>query len=137
MRVAVVFIAGNKRDRLLNISKALAAGMESQGHRVEIVDGTRDVSSKLTVYEYIAVGTEVTSTFGGKIPEKVSEFLKNAGILTGKRCFAFVTKSSFGAEKALQRLMKAMESEGMYLKFSEVLSSGPEAQEIGKRLRIH
>lgn len=137
MRVAVVFIARNKRDKLLEISKALAAGIESQGHRVEIIDGMRDVSSKLTIYEYIAVGTEVTTTFGGKIPEKAQEFLKNAGVLTGKRCFAFVIKSTFGGAKGLQRLMKAMEGEGMYLRFSEVLTSALEAQEIGKRLSIH
>ena len=137
MRVAVVFIPQNKRDKLLEISKALASGIESNGHRVDVVDGSRDVNTKLTVYEYIAVGSEVVSFFGGKIPDKVSAYLKSSGIVSGKRCFAFVLKKAMGADKGLQRLMKVMEGEGMYLKFSEILTSPAEAQEIGKRLSIH
>ena len=137
MRVAVVFVSQGKRDGLLKISKALASGIETHGHTVELVDGAHDVNAKLTVYEYIAVGTEITSSFGGKIPDKVEEFLKSSGMVAGKRAFAFVLKQSFGAAKGLQRLMKVMEGEGMYLKFSEILSSAAEATEIGKRLRIH
>ena len=34
------------------------------------------------------------------------------------------------------RLVKIMESEGMYLKSSEVIQSEVEAEEIGKRLHI-
>lgn len=137
MRVAVVFVPQSKRDKLLEISRALAAGIEAQGHQVDVVDATHDVNTKLTIYEYIAVGTEVVSMFGGKIPERVSEFLRSSGIVAGKRSFAFVTKNAIGADKGLQRLMKQMESEGMFLKFSHVLSSGPEATEIGKRLKIN
>ena len=136
MRAAVVFFSEGKRDKLLQISKALASGMESQGHTVDIVDGVHDVNTRLTVYEYIAVGTEVTSTFGGKIPEKVAEYLKSSGMIGGKRAFAFVLKGRFGVDKALARLMKVMEGEGMFLKYSEVLTSAVEATEIGKRLRI-
>ena len=137
MRVAVVFVSDGKRGKLLEISKALVSGIESQGHTVELVDGAHDVNVKLTVYEYIVVGTEITSTFGGKIPDKVEVFLKNCGMVAGKRSFAFVLKQNFGATKGLQRLMKVMEGEGMYLKFSEILTSTPEATEIGKRLLIH
>lgn len=136
MRVAVVFVSEGKRDKLLGISKALASGIESNGHTVELVDGARDVNVKLTVYAYIVVGTEITSGFGGKIPEKVGQFLKDSGMIAGKRSFAFVLKQKLGAPKGLQRLMKVMEGEGMYLKFSEILSSVAGATEIGKRLRI-
>jgi flavorubredoxin len=136
MRVAVVFVSKSKRDKLLGVAQALAAGIESQGHSVEVIDGARDVNVKLTIYEYIAVGTEVVSTFGGKIPDRAGEFLKSSGIVSGKRSFAFVLKSPFGDAKALQRMMKVMEGEGMFLRFSEVLSSPADAKEIGKRLRI-
>lgn len=136
MRVAVVFVPQAKREKLLEISKALASGIESQGHQVDLVDASRDVNTKLTIYEYIAVGTEVVSLFGGKIPSRVSEFLRTSGAVSGKRSFAFVTKKAIGADKGLQRLMKQMESEGMFLKLSDVLSSPPEATEIGKRLKI-
>lgn len=136
MRVAVIFVPQQKRDKLLEISKALAAGIQSQGHQVDIVDASRDVNTKLTIYAYVAIGTEVVSLFGGKIPAKVSEFLRSSGTVVGKRSFAFVTKKAIGADKGLQRLMKQMESEGMFLKFSDVLSSSAEATEIGKRLNI-
>lgn len=136
MRTAVVFIPGSNRDKLLNISKGLARGMESQGHHVDIVDGGRDVTTKLTVYQYVAVGTEVTSFFGGKLPSGVAQYLAQAGIVGGKRSFAFVLKKAVGATKGLQNLMKAMEGEGMFLKYSEVLSTPEEAEEIGKRLNI-
>jgi hypothetical protein len=103
---------------------------------VDIIDGDRDVNARLTIYQYIAVGTEPTSTLGGKIPDKIGQFLSSSGMVAGKRSYAFVTKSAFGAAKALARLMKSMEKEGMFLKYSSVLSSPQEAEEIGKRLHI-
>ena len=116
MRVAVIFFSGKSRDKLLKISKSLAAGIESQGHQVDIVDGDHDVNTKLTIYKYLAIGTESISIFGGKIPEKVTHFLSQAGVVTGKRSFAFVLKTFFGSTRALFRLMRGMEKEGMYLK---------------------
>lgn len=136
MRIAVVFIPDKSRDKLLNISKALAQGMEQQGHRVDLVDGSRDVNTKLTIYEYICVGTESVSTFGGKLSDKVRTYLSTAGMLAGKRSFAFVIKRGLSTVRALSRLMKTMEGEGMFLKFSEILMSPEEATEIGKRLKI-
>ena len=136
MRTAIVFVPQSHRDKLLEISRALAAGIQAQGHTVDIIDGSRDVNTKLTIYEYLAIGTEVTSLFGGKIPDKISSFLKSSGIVSGKRCFAFVLKKSIGADKGLQRLMKQMEGEGMFLKFSDILTSPAQATEIGKRLNI-
>ncbi|HUX51281.1 MAG TPA: hypothetical protein VMW73_10820 [Spirochaetia bacterium] len=136
MRIAVVFVPGRNRDKLLNIAKGLARGIEQQGHQVDIVDGSRDVNTKLTIYEYICIGTEPISSFGGKIPPRIGEFVGGAGILVGKRSFAFVIKSGFSSMRALTRLMKTMEGEGMFLKFSEILLSPEEAVEIGKRLKI-
>lgn len=136
MRTAVVFIGGSNRDKLMDVSKGLARGIESQGHQVDLVDGGHDISTKLTIYQYVAVGTEVTSFFGGKIPPSVGEFLSQAGAVGGKRSFAFVLKKAIGATKGLQTLMKRMEGEGMFLKYSEVLSTPEEAEEIGKRLNI-
>lgn len=136
MRVAVIFFSGNNRERVLNLSRALARGVESQGHQVDIVDGNHDINTKLTIYRYIAVGTEQISTLGRKIPRQVSQFLSSSGMVSGKRCFAFVPKNLFGAGKALSRLMKGMEKEGMYLKNSAIFTSPQEAEEVGKRLHI-
>ncbi len=137
MRVGVVFIAEKNRDKLLKLARAVAKGVEAQGHQAEVLDGSRDSNTKLTIYNYVVVGTEPISLFGGKIPDRVGQFLASAGMISGKRCFAFVPKRPLGATKALFRLMKAMELEGMYLKSSEILQSEVEAEEIGKRLKLH
>jgi hypothetical protein len=47
-----------------------------------------------------------------------------------------VSKATFGSMKALSRLMKSMEKEGMLIKNSSILASPQEAQEIGKRLHV-
>jgi len=136
MRIAVVFFEGKNRKRLLALAQALARGIETQGHQVDLIDGAHDINSKLTIYRYVAVGGESITTFTGKIPEVVTRYLKNAGMISGKRCYAFVCKSPISANRALQRIMKAMEGEGMFLKNSGVLNSEVEAQEVGRRLHI-
>ena len=88
------------------------------------------------MYQYIAVGSQTLSNFSGKLPDKVGHYLGSSGMVAGKRSFAFVTKNMFGATKALSRLMKNMEKEGMFLKYSSILNSPQEAEEIGKRLHI-
>jgi menaquinone-dependent protoporphyrinogen IX oxidase len=135
MRVAVVFFSGRKREFLRDIAKALVQGIESQGHRVDLIDGDREIGKKLTTYQYLAVGTEALG-FLGKTSEKITHFLGQSGSVGGKKCFAFVTKTLFGSQKALLRLMKRMEHEGMYLTFSDVLASPVHAEAIGKRLHI-
>jgi hypothetical protein len=136
MRVAVVFFGGKRRNKILELAKALVRGIEAQGHRADVIDGEKDVNTKLTIYQYIVVGTEAVSAVKGKISDKVGGFLSGAGQVTGKRSFAFVVKS-FGAPRALARLMQAMEKEGMFLKNSTILTSTVEAEEIGKRLHIN
>ena len=135
MRVGVVFFADRNRQNLLALARALGAGLESQGHQVEVVDGTRDVNTKLTSHQYAIVGTESLS-ITGKIPSRVAPFLAGAGLIQGKRCYAFVAKSFLGSNRALIKLMRAMEHEGMYLKNSGVLKSPEEARAIGANLRV-
>jgi flavorubredoxin len=136
MRTVVVYFSGSNRNRILTLAKALARGMESQGHQVDIVDGDHDVNTKLTVYQYLAVGTEPLSGLGGKIPVKIGQFLNSAGMVAGKKSFAFVQKNVAGAGKALSRLMKTMEKEGMFIKNSTVLNSPEEAEAVGRKLHI-
>ena len=135
MRVGVVFFAEKERKRLLALARGLAIGLESQGHEVEVIDGIRDINSKLTAQQYIVVGTESLS-MTGKIPARVAPFLSSAGLIQGKRSYAFVAKSFLGSNRALVKVMRAMEHEGMYLKNSGVLKSPEEAQAIGAHLRV-
>jgi flavodoxin len=136
MRVAVVFFGGKNRSKTAGIAKALANGIEAKGHHVDIIDGDHDVNTKLTIYQYVAVGTSAINTFGGKIPDVMKRFLASSGSMAGKRSFAFAVKGGMRQYKTLTKIMESMEHEGMYLKYSEVLSSATEAEAIGKRLHI-
>ena len=136
MKVAVVFFAGSGRAQLVNIAKGVVQGLEQQGHQVDLIDGDRDVNVKLTIYEYIAVGTSGLSLWGGRISDRIGNFLANSGIITGRRCFAFISRGCIRKTKTLRELMKRMEHEGMYLKNSAILNTAEEATEIGKRLHV-
>jgi menaquinone-dependent protoporphyrinogen IX oxidase len=136
MRAAVVFFSGRSGDRIGDLARALAKGMERQGHTVDLIDGAKDAGARLTVHQYVAVGAAPTGTFGGKVPEAVKTFLAAAGAVAGKKCYAFIPKAAFGAAKTLAVLMKCMEGEGMFLKNSDILRSPAEAEEVGRRLRM-
>ncbi len=136
MRVAVVFFGGSKRDRTADIARGLAAGIEREGHHVDVIDADRDVNAKLTMYEYIAIGTSVTSAFRGKIDPAISQYLSRSGMVGGKKSFAFVVTAPFGAERGLRRLMSVMEAEGLFIRYSEVLRSAEEAGVLANRLKI-
>ena len=136
MRVGVVFFGANRRDAVAEIARGVVTGIERQGHQVTLIDGDTDTDAKLTVYQYIVVGTVATSFIGGKIDPKITTFLGQAGMLGGKRCFAFVRKTPLGSQRALSRLMKALEHEGMFIRFSETLRSRAEAQLVATRLKV-
>lgn len=135
MRVAVAFFGSSRSRAISAIAEGLKAGIESQGHQVDLIDWDRAVDVRLTVYEYVAIGCPVVSPFGGKIPE-VQERLSAARIMTGRKAFVFVPRAVFGATRALRRMMDAVEREGVFLRFSEVLRSVDEARAVGARLKI-
>ena len=136
MRTAVVFFSSKNRDKLRNIAGELAKGIEERGYHVDLIDANHDVNTKLTIYNYIALGTESLTPFGGKISNSIGEYLANSGIVSGKRSFAFILGSGLRTVKTLSALMKAMEHEGMYLKYSEIIKSEEYARELGRQLHI-
>ncbi len=136
MRIAVVYFPVAGGDRLKSLAQAVATGVEEQGHTVQIIDATKEPEKKLTMYEYLCIGTEPLSFLSGKVPDSIQRYLSQAGVVAGKRCFAFVAKRGLATGRCLSRLMARMEGEGMFLKYSEVLSGPEQAKEISKRLNI-
>lgn len=136
MRVAVVFFGGKSRERIVDVANGLVRGLEKEAHHVDLIDAEKDSNTKLTGYEYLAVGAPGISLFGGKIPTSVSEYLSSAGIVGGKKSFAFTIRKPLGATKALRTLMNVMEHEGMFIRYSEILRSRQEAEIVATRLRI-
>jgi menaquinone-dependent protoporphyrinogen IX oxidase len=137
MKVCILYAAkGKDSTAIKKIATALAKGIEQQNHMVDLVDIKLEGAKIVSFYDYLIVGTEAITTFGGKIPESVTSFLKNSGSISGKRCMAFVTRPGIRATKTLQALMKVMESEGLYLKTSDIIKKEDMAIAIGKRIHI-
>ncbi len=136
MRVCVLFEDVGTASVCKDLASGLAEGIQTQGHDVELIDIKRDSGKIISYFDYIVVGTSATTFWGGKISSRVSDFLKQSGTVSGKRSFAFISKKGIRKGKTLQALMRVMESQGMYLTFSDILSNRSFAKEVGKRLVI-
>ena len=135
MRVALIYVPSKDPAALVVVAKAMARSLESAGHFVDISEARADESPRLTGYDYVIVGTESSTAFG-KIPDRVSRFLSQAGMLTGKRSMAFLRKSGLRPERALRRLMKAMEAEGMFVNCAEIVSNEATAAEAARNAPV-
>jgi len=132
MRIGIINASAQRRstpDYVL----ALAKGMQSMGHTVDIVDARTDDGMKLPGCDYIAIATEPLSFFSAKISDIIPKILASRGI-GGKKSAAFVKKAGLRSNKVLFNLMTAMEKEGMLVNWSEVLLSAPHAEAMGKRI---
>jgi len=133
MRIAVVSAPSAKKAPP-DYVKALAKGMESMGHRVDIIDAWTEDGMKLPAYEYIAIVTEPVSFFSGKIPSIIPKLLKAGSSVAGKKSASFVKKSGLFTNRAIANLMEAMEAEGMVVNWSDILFNSPHAEALGKRI---
>lgn len=138
MRAAVVYFKRNDEDKELEqLAKALQRGLQSKnGLNVDVISLRKNEEARLSGYAYIAMGVPVTSWFKGRLPEGFKEVLGRCGVLGGKKSFAFVPKKFLGSDKTLAKLMAAMESEGMFLRYSEVLLDEEHAQETAAALTV-
>jgi hypothetical protein len=131
MRVALIYIPAKGPEALAAVAKAMARTLEAAGHFVDLAQARADESPRLTGYDYVVIGTESASAFG-KIPTRVAQYLGQAGMVTGKRSMAFLRKTGLRPERALQRLMKSMEAEGMIVNCAELVSSEASASEAAR-----
>lgn len=134
MRVVIAYFAPRNRETYRNLANGIARGLESRGVQVDVIDGELEKEKRLSFYEYLVIGCEPASLFGRKIPPSVSTFLSQAGAIGGKRSCAFTGKHLFASSRALSQLMKTMEREGMFLTYSEILSSPLQAEQMGIHL---
>jgi hypothetical protein len=135
MRVALIYVPAKAPDALAAVAKSMARAIEAEGHFVDVSQARPGETPSLTGYDYVIVGTESAGAFG-KIPEGVSQSLSQAGMLAGKRSMAFLRKSGLRPEKALSRLMKAMEGEGMLVNFAEVVAKEADAAKAAREAPI-
>ncbi|MDR3248649.1 MAG: hypothetical protein LBT39_07670 [Treponema sp.] len=133
MRVAVVSVP-RRRGGIPDYVTSLAKGMESMGHRVDVIDAWTEDGMRLPGYEYIAVVAESISSFSGKLPDALPKILAAGSGLLGKRSAAFIRKGGLFTGRALFNTMTAKEKEGMRINWSEILLNPPHAEALGKRI---
>ena len=133
MRIAIV--SAPRQRGVPDYVKSLAKGMESMGHRVDIIDAWTEDGMRLPGYEYISVCAEAVSFWGGRMPEVLPKILGVGSGLVGKKSAAFIKKTGpIFITKALWNLMKAMEKEGMKVNWSEIILNSAHAEALGKRI---
>ena len=134
MRIVLVSVPAQRTGIPLYI-KSLALGMESMGHKVNIMDAWTEDGFSLPGYEYVAVCAEAASAWGGKMPDALSRILSSGSGLVGKKSAAFFKKRGpLFVNRALSNLMKAMEKEGMLINWSDIILGSQHAEAMGKRI---
>ena len=138
MRICILYggtSAGN--EKLRGLAEGLSKGISSSGeHIVDTLDMKLEQGKRISSYDYVVVISQAENFFSKKVPSIVSDFLKAAGSISGKRCSCFISSNSLRKGRVLQNLMYVMESEGMYLKLSDVLKNANMAYAVGKRLHV-
>lgn len=134
MRVAVLCVPAGDRSVLGKFALALVNAFEAAGHRAEFVDWDTGIM-RLAAFDYIVLGSEPVG-IGGKIPAKVAELLASAPGVAGKRSMAFLLKRGLFAERALSRLMSAMEAEGMRVNYAELMARPEDAVALGRQAPV-
>jgi menaquinone-dependent protoporphyrinogen IX oxidase len=135
MRIAIVSAPARQTGKEPpDYVRSLAKGMESMGHRVDILDVWSEDGYKLPSYEYIAVTAEPASFFSGQVNEKIPKMLAAGSSISGKKSAAFVKKTGLFCNKAMAVLMKMMEKEGMVINWFDFLLSPEHAEAMGKRI---
>lgn len=135
MRVALVAWGQRGSTKVRTMAQALAAGLAAQGHDVTEVHPSAQ-QQKLTISEYVILITEAANFLGSRLPDGLAQWLSGARMRPGTRGAVFVRSRPVGTYRTLRLAMAAMETEGCYLTFSDVLRKPADAQLIGRALEI-
>jgi menaquinone-dependent protoporphyrinogen IX oxidase len=122
---------------LKDIAEGIKEGAESKGFRVDIKN-TNDVGNGVSFYPYdlILAGSPTKGIFRGKIDESLSSFLSEAKRTVGKDAVAYVKPRFFATNKALKKVMAALESQGCIVKNFKAIKNHQSAVEFGKNIKI-
>lgn len=135
MRVALVSFLSPSDASARAITGKLEAGSVSRGNVVAMINGFEDPSSAhLAIYDYVAVVICPTGFIGGKVPETVRNFLRQAGGVSGKKGCAIVLRRGLSSGKTCKNLMRILEAEGMRLDYSDIVRDADHALLVGTKI---
>ncbi len=128
MRIAVVVSGRNRESTRLNeIGKEIESTLVKRGYSVELINTSLDTDKKLILFDYLIFVSETTSFFNKRIVESLGTYLKNCGNISGKRCAVVLKGGTVFKMGAMSELMRIVESEGVILKTSQIVSSSGDA----------
>jgi flavorubredoxin len=135
MKVAIIYLP--QHQKLENAARSLGRALEQGGHRVEYFPiNTEERSKSFRNYDFIYLGSVSEGTLGGKIPAKVSEFVRQARGLDHSQSGAFLMKRPVGFNnKGLKRLMEVLESAGSLVQDFQLVGSNADLEILAKRLK--
>lgn len=135
MRILLLSYLKSDNRKHSEILKKLEQTVSSCGHQIDVKSGEKDTENlHLIIYDYIAVIVPASPLFGAKVPAKLPEVLSHCGNVSGKKGAALVVKSGFSSAKMSHVVMKAMEKEGMFVDYFEVVESADHATAVGRKI---
>lgn len=135
MKIAVIHFSESSGSKVVDTAKAVARGLDRSGKSADLIDGYRDVL-RLSVYTYLCICCEGTSFFTAGINADLAKRLEQATGLSGKRACVLVQKKLFWPDKTMQKLLRAVESQGVYLRNSLVADKNDETEAFAARLDV-
>ncbi|MCM1322176.1 MAG: hypothetical protein NC041_06630 [Bacteroides sp.] len=134
MKIAVVHFLPKTDGTDGAILRHLSDALRSSGHECTVIDAAACRGNfSLNHYDYIAMLISGRPFFGAELPPNFRDILTESGSLLGKKSAALVTKRGFCAGKLCTRLMNAMETEGMFVDYFEIIENAAHADFIGKK----
>ncbi len=135
MKVAIIYLP--QHQKLENAARSLGRALEQGGHRVEYFTiDTGERSKSFRSYDFIYLGSVAEGSFGGKIPVKVSEFIRQARGFENSKSGAFLMKRAFSFNnKGLKHLMGVLEGAGSLVQDFQLIGGHGDAELLAKRLK--
>jgi hypothetical protein len=135
MRIAIVVSAPEQGlPRLRSIAKAISSEAAARGHNTETIELRRGTDARLTGFEYVVFLAAKSGALGSRFEQSLTDYLKSCGEVNGKRGCALFAKSGLSAQKPYFALMRALETVGFILNYSEIVSEASATPALAKAL---
>lgn len=122
---------------LKEIAVGIKEGAEAQGFKVDL-KSTKENSGSISFHPYdlILAGSSIKGIFKAKIDSSLKKFLAQAKRTAGKDAAAYVKPHFFATNKALKKVMAALEEQGCIVKNFMEVKDYKSAVELGRKLKI-
>ena len=135
MRVALIY--GGESKKLELFVKRISSVIEKKGNELKVIKAERGlVNCNLLPYEFVLVGSPVSSMFKGKLPSELIGYIKRCTGLERKKTIAFIIPWFMGNDKTLKNLMSLLESKGSFIvDFKQIRDIDKDSELLASRLK--